>query len=451
MSKDSKKVVWFEGMTLDPHHFQQWDRYREAHLRARLGAVAPNGWGLVRSRIDEQRLSNGELSIAACTAVMPDGLVVDVPDTAPVPESRSVSDHLPATDETVRVLLAVPAERPDGRNVQLQGANWDRAPRFVAESTTRTDENTGGNERPVEVAHAHVEIRFADEPQQGYTTLPIAEVERTAAGYRLSDDFVPPCIYLQASRRLTTLTQQLLELIVSKRTELSEFKDETVAQRELSPSDVTSLNRLSVLNRAIPQLNQFHAQGKGHPQDLFHTLAVLAGELVTYVDDSPVGPRDLPTYDHEAPTAPFRQMEQILRTLLGEAAPSAGYQRIDLRQKRENLLETAVDPSVLEEGQLFLVTRSEHHAETTLANDLPEMVRVASPGTIDDVLQSYTQALTVNPTQRLPTGMPVDTQATYFKMEKRGPFWDSICDEEGIAVFVPSEFQEVDVELIATS
>ncbi len=451
MSQDSKKVVWFEGMTLDPHHFQQWDRYRDERLRSRLGAVAPNGWGLVDSQVDEERLSNGGFSLTACTAVMPDGLVVDVPDSAPVPDSRSVSDHLSATDETVRVLLAVPAERPDGRNVQLQGANWDRDPRFVAESASRTDENTGGNERPVEVAHPHVQIRFSDEPQQGYTTLPIAEVERTAAGYRLSDDFVPPCLRLQASRRLMTLARELLELMVSKSTELSEYKDEAFAQRELSPSDVRSLNRLAVLNRSIPQLNQLHAEEWSHPQSLFGTLNALAGELATYVESPPVRPRNLPTYDHEAPTAPFRQVEDILRTLLGEATPSAGYQRIDFRQKRENLLETAVDPSVLEEGQLFLVTRSDHHPEPTLTNDLPEMVRVASPGTIDDVLQSYTQALTVSPTQRLPASMPVDTQATYFKMEKRGPFWDSICDEGGIAIFVPSEFRDVDVELIATS
>lgn len=451
MARDRKKVVWFEGMTLDPHHFQQWDRHRQSVLNARLRAVAPQSWGLSRLEIDEERLANGELALVECAGVMPDGLVFDVPESSPAPEARNVQEHFPATEEAVRVVLAIPAERQSGRNVQLQGTNQQRETRFVAESMEVPDENTGANERPVEVARTNVQVRFANETQQGYSTLPIAEVVRTGGGFALSDRFLPSCLYIDASERLMEMARRMLELLVTKSGDLTERKRNAFSQRELSPSDITALNLLGTVNTYIPQLNQHHASGQSHPRELFQTLTALAGQLSTYIESAPVHPRDLPTYDHTAPSEPFNRIETILRQMLGEATPSSNYQRIGLERKRESLLVASVQQSLLQEAQLFLATRSEQHTEEQLTNALPNMLRVASPDTIDAVLQSYTRALNVKATRRLPTGMPVDTQATYFKLEKRGPFWDSILEEEGIAVFLPSDFRGLDVELMAAT
>ncbi len=449
MAQDRKRVVWFEGMTLDPHHFQQWDRHHREVLNARLQAVAPDGWGVSECQIDQERLANGEFSLQAFSGIMPDGLVVDVPGTSPVPESRSVQEHFPSAEERMRVLVAVPAHRTGGRNVKLRGNNGVRDPRFIAESSNVEDENSGENPRPVEVAHTNVQVQFASESQQGYSTMPIAEIERSGSGFTLSRTFVPPCLSIAASEQLTEITRQLLELLVARSADLREYKKEAFAQRELAPSDILSLNLLGTLNAYIPEVRHHHIHKQTHPRTLFQTLATLSGELSTYVDDAPVEPREVPTYDHASPGRAFDQVEGILREMLGDATPSADYEHIDLQRARENVYTGSVDRAEIEKAQLFLVTRSEQHSESELTDSLPRMLRVASPNTIDDVLQSYTQALSVEATRRLPANMPVDNQATYFRLEKRGPFWDSIQQEGGIAIFVPSDFQEVDVQLIA--
>jgi len=449
MSQDGKRVVWFEGMTLDPHHFQQWNRHRQDVLNSRFRAATPNAWGLSELVVDKERLANGEFSLMQCSGVMPDGLVVDVPGTSPVPEARSVQDHLSSTQETVRVVLAVPDRRSGGRNVQLQGRNGTRDSRFIAESASVEDENTGDNPRPVEVAYTNLQVRFEDESFQGYSTLPVAEVKRTGGGFELVEEYIPPCVNIEASDRLLELTRRMLELLVAKSADLREHQQEAFAQRELAPSDILSLNLMGTLNAYIPHLNQHLSGAHTHPQDVLTTLTALAGELSSYVDEVPAAPRELPTYDHEAPSEAFSRVEAVLRQMLGEATPSSDYEHIQLRPKRQNVLVGDVEASLLENRQLFVVTRSEQHSENKLINALPDMLRVASPNTIDDVLQSYTQALNVEPTRRLPVNMPVDNQATYFKMEKRDPFWDSICQEGGIAIFVPSDFQEVEVELVA--
>jgi type VI secretion system protein ImpJ len=436
-------------MTLDPHHFQQWDRHRSDDLNARIRAASPSAWGIAELAIDESRLSNGELALQACSGVMPDGLVFDVPDGSPLPDPRNVHDHLPPTEDRMRVELAIPSDREEGRNVQLQGTNHQRETRWVAESYEVSDENTGSNTRPVEVARTNVQLRFASESLQGYSTIPIAEIIRKEGGFGLSDRFLPPCLHLNASARLMELTRQMLELLVSKSTSLSEHKDNAFAQRELSPSDITALNLLGTIRGYIPQLNQLHAGGHEHPRDLFRILVALAGELSTYIQSSPVHPRDLPTYDHNVPSEGFNRIETILRQMLGEATPSSNYERVPLKRRRESLLVASVQPKLLEEAQLFLATRSDNHSEEQLTNALPSMLRIASPDTIEKVLQSYTRALEVSATRRLPTGMPVDSQATYFRLEKRGPFWDSIVDEQALAIFLPSDFRDLDVGLMA--
>lgn len=449
MARDQKKLVWFEGMTLDPQHFQQWDRYRRGVLQARLQAIAPCGWGFSELDIDEERLANGELGLTSCTAVMPDGLVVDVPDSSPTPDVRNVQEHFPADEDRTLALLAIPAERQDGRNVQLRNSQDQRETRFIAESIDIRDENSGTNERPVEVARTNVQVRFASEAQRGYSTLPLAELKRTAGGFTLSNRFLPPCLHLSASTRLRELTRQTLELLVSKSDELSGRREDIFSQRELSPADIMTINLLGTVNSYIPQFKQFENDAHHHPKELFRTLTRLAGELSTYIENAPVHPRDLPTYDHGAPGEGFDRVETILRQMIGAATPSSDYERVTLEQEQESLFVASVRKELLEEAQIFLVTRSDQHSEEQLTNALPNMLRIASPNTIDSVLQSYTSALGLKPTRRLPTGMPVDDRATYFRLEKQGPFWESILEEEGIAVFLPSDFRNLETELVA--
>ncbi len=95
------------------------------------------------------------------------------------------------------------------------------------------------------------------------------------------------------------------------------------------------------------------------------------------------------------------------------------------------------------------MARSERHAEEMLVSEIPKMLRIASPETIDAVLRSYTRALVVEHTNRLPPGVPMDGQANYFQVQKRGPFWDAVVESGALSLFIPAEFAEVNIQLIA--
>jgi len=63
------KVVWSEGMLLQPQHLQQHDRYWQSQLEARVNALRPYAWGFSGLRIDEQQLALGKLSLQMCNAM----------------------------------------------------------------------------------------------------------------------------------------------------------------------------------------------------------------------------------------------------------------------------------------------------------------------------------------------------------------------------------------------
>jgi type VI secretion system protein ImpJ len=214
---DRKRVIWYEGMTLDPHPFQQWDRYQQGHLTARLRAVSRYDWGVTRLEIDRERLANGEFVLLRCSGVMPDGMLFELPEADPLPLPRNVQEAFPATRDRLPAFLVIPAERKTGGNYLLQGAGNRRETRFTAETVGVADENTGADERTVEVARANFEVRLGDPPLEAYVALQVAEIGRDPSGtFRLEEPFVPTCLRLSAAPWLTAFGRRVLELLVAR-------------------------------------------------------------------------------------------------------------------------------------------------------------------------------------------------------------------------------------------
>ena len=79
MSWDSK-VLWTEGLFLQPHHFQQADRYTEALVAGLARRVTPYAWGLSSLTIDEEALKIGQVAIKTATGLTQDGAVFRIPE-----------------------------------------------------------------------------------------------------------------------------------------------------------------------------------------------------------------------------------------------------------------------------------------------------------------------------------------------------------------------------------
>src|SRR5215469_2729872 len=201
--RNRHRVVWSKGMFLTPQQFQTQDQFFESALQFRLAASCFANWGVTAIDIDAEALQNGLFRLAGSSGIMPDGESFDMPDVDAVPDSRTVASHFPPAQESLDVFLGIPENRPRARNVTIPGKASAEAvgvpptTRYLAETRMFTDENTGDEEKPVQVARRTFRILFGDEYRDGFSVLRVAQVTRNAAGVPiLNPKFVAPCLNL---------------------------------------------------------------------------------------------------------------------------------------------------------------------------------------------------------------------------------------------------------------
>ena len=78
------KVVWSEGMLLQPQHLQQAERHADHARHVLLRGTTPYAWGFCELEIDAAALSLGKLALVRAVGVFGDGTVFDMPAVDPL-------------------------------------------------------------------------------------------------------------------------------------------------------------------------------------------------------------------------------------------------------------------------------------------------------------------------------------------------------------------------------
>jgi type VI secretion system protein ImpJ len=448
-----QRPAWYEGMTLDPQHFQQWDRYHQYQLNARVRSVRPSYWGFHTIDIDKESLANGQFSLRSCCGVTQDGCLFDCPSLDPLPMPQAVRSHFPPSESSLCVYLGVPIERTDGVNCQLDRVTGQHLARYVSQTVsliddTSTENNQAKEPREVTVAVPSLRLLFGDEPREQFSVLPVAELVRAGDGtYQLSPEFMPPLLAIGGSDTLMSLTRRVLEMLVGKSRAFSERrKRRTSGEVESTTSDVLLLSSLSTVNNAIPPLNYHFSTGRCHPEALYLLLASLAGQLMTFSTDEEMRPGELPAYDHGAPAKSFFQLESRIVALL-EGVYTDNFTIIQLIRQGENRWTARLSEEIVSR-QLFLSVGGEV-PERKIADELRHKIKIASSDQIDKVVNLAVPAVQVVAINRPPTGLPSRPGVQFFRIEKIGTFWDAIAKANMITIHLPAEFKGVKCELYA--
>jgi type VI secretion system protein ImpJ len=315
------------------------------------------------------------------------------------------------------------------------------------------DETPGGEDRPVEVARLNTQIRLDGEALASFATLPIAAVERRPDGtFQQSEAFIPPVLRIDASARIGRLVERLLERLVDGQRMLRERLATVRRRHDLSPPDALALALLQAVAITIPVWEHHHRCGSAHPVDLYLSLAQLASHLSALapptVPDDPDASAPVPAYDHDDLSSVFTPLIDRLQNHLNEMPPSSPCETVRLVRERDHLFTARLSEEQLASGRLYLSVRVDADGREP-PDELADLLRIASPQTIDPVLKSYTRALPVRTLPTGPAGAPVDPGARYFQLVQTGPFWEAIEDAGAIAIFVPHSPGTLDLELLA--
>src|SRR5688572_32921653 len=110
----NNKVVWSEGLFLQPHHLQQQERFVERYVEGRCQGLAPHAWGFTELEIERDQLSIGKLGLRRAAGVLADGTPFRMPEDDPLPPPIDVGEQV--RDQLV--YLALPLRRAGAVDVQ---------------------------------------------------------------------------------------------------------------------------------------------------------------------------------------------------------------------------------------------------------------------------------------------------------------------------------------------
>jgi type VI secretion system protein ImpJ len=443
-----RKIVWNEGMLLTPHHFQQWDNYHEELLNTRVRSVLPFEYGVLDLQINNEAVANGNFQMTACRAVLPDGLTVNVPDAEAVPDLRPVKDHFHPEQEKLGVHLAIPARKMGEANFQANGAKANLNLRYLQEGALVKDETSGMNEQPLAYAKSNLRIIFDDELRDGFTSIKIAELERTPTGQlKISEAFIPPILKVSASTWVVNMLRQLVEILITKSGSLGEQRRQRNASlADFTTSEVAVFWLLHTINSSIPTMAHYFRSPLLHPEKLYLEMAGLAGKLMTFTIE--FHPKDIVKYDHDDLYFTFYNLSMQLKELLETVIPSRCVP-IPLEKVRDTLYVGRVeDERLLKEAGFYLAVRAQM-PESKLIEGVPRVVKIASRDVIDSVIGSALPGVVLTHANPPPAPIPARVGFRYFMLDTIGPYWNGIKGSKVVAVYVPDEIPDEKLEMYA--
>jgi len=441
-----QRVVWHEGMNLDPHHFQQADRYHQAALNFRARALQRYDWGFLELKIDADALAQGQLALEKCKGLTDDGLMFDMAGGDRLPKPRAIAPAFAPTVTKLDVYLAIRAERPNGFNCRIDDEARDAAEnRFTMERRELPDDNTGTNLRAIGVARPNFVLRFAEELLDEFSVLKIAEVERNATGFKVSDTFIPPCVSIAAADNLMRLGNDLLGQLV--RLSNQQRGALPFGKKDVTVADLTGLWLAQTINPFIALLKHRLETSRCHPEILYTDLLTLAGQLTT--NPSPLGilPAGFPAYEHNNLARCFPALCRLIHELL-KVEVQRPYIEIGLKHSENQPLwfSESIDDGVLQNYQFYLAAGG-NVEQDKITRELMQKFKIATPEGIHALAAATANGLRAVYSPRIPPGLPDNLH--YFQLEKTGFFWEAIVQSRGLAIFVPAEFMKLELKLLA--
>jgi type VI secretion system protein ImpJ len=262
----------------------------------------------------------------------------------------------------------------------------------------------------------------------------------------LDSRFVAPLLDLAASEYLTSIARRLVEILSAKSSTLAgtrRQKNQTLA--DFTAADIASFWLLYTINTFFPMFRHLFETRAGHPEMLYSAMLSLAGALSTF--SLKIHPRDLPLYDHDNLGACFFDLDEKLRFLLETVVPS-NFVSLPLKQVQTSIYATSLDrDDYLVNTRMYLAISAET-AQADLIARVPHLVKVCSADYIDHLVQKALQGAPLTHVISPPGAIPVKLNYQYFSITQAGGPWQAITRARNLAVYVPGDFPNPQMELI---
>jgi type VI secretion system protein ImpJ len=438
----NSKVVWSEGMFLQPQHLQQQDRFLQMLVEQRTQPLRPFAYGFSALHIDEQSLSLGKIVVQSARGVMPDG----TPFAIPGDEEPPVPLDVPPEARNALVVLALPLRRSGMPEVDGTSSGENLARYRPVELEVR-DSNSGmAGAVPLQVGKLRLRLVLESDVTDAFTTLGVARiVERRADNQLVLDrDYIPPCQGVRVSSRLAGFIDEILGLLHQRGEALGSRLSQPGAS---GVAEIADFLMLQLINRCEPLFSHLTGLAGLHPEDLFREVLQLAGELATFTRQGK-RPVSYPGYRHDRLKESFFPLMEDLRRSLSLVIDSHAVP-LTLEERRFGVRVAMLpDPTLLKSAAFVLAVNAQLPPEG-IRSSFPASVKIAPVEKLVDVVNLQLPGIGLRPLPVAPRQLPFHAGFTYFELDRSSEYFAMLTTSGGIGIFVAGEFPGLELEFWA--
>ena len=356
----TNRVVWLEGMFLRAQHFQQQDRWLEALVRDRTGALASPCLGADRGGDRPQPAGHRPVCAGSGSGVFEDGTPFAMPGETDQPAAARS-----ARNDAQCHRLSRAAGAPGRERSRSPPTAPPKAATSSATSRPTTPIPARRSRAEVQVGRLRLRYMLETENRAGYHCIGLARVTEVGADRRvaLDDQWIAPCLACSAAPPLTGLLAEFAGLLNQR--------GEALAARLTAPgsrgvADVSDFLLLQSVNRSQKLLAHWASDGNVHPDDLYAALVQMAGDFATFTETSR-RPSDYPPYRHADLQRSFAPVVADLRRSLSAVIEQTAIQ-IPLQERAYGVrVGPIVDRGILRSSSFVLAVQADVPTETAAA------------------------------------------------------------------------------------
>ena len=433
----SLQIHWHEGLFLQPHHLQRFQK--NIHDLVAMGRTIqmPYPYGVIEMKLSYDELENKRLLFDRLRVITRGGIEIDYPKNAHLP-IIDIKKALAERPGGFAVALAVPLWVDERANSIELGSNTDPRAKLIYRTAEKqyADENTGENAKPVMMRHFNARLILEGEDDSDMEIIPLMRITRSTneeSGIPRQDpEFTPPCFIVNASPVLREMVRDISAQLEASRRELTVqlTRGGTFDLNTLRGVQFEQIWRMRTLNKFAARLPSLAAAPSITPFEWYLELRELLADLVALYPAA--NDFDVIPYDHDNPLPGFREAcEKIRKYLRGSVAPS--FWKVDFKRDGQWLAAQFEDKHFTVPSEYFLGvrTRQDSRGLATLVENRDEFKLMPK-----SMIERAYFGLPLKEERHPPLELPASADLHYFRLNRTegARHWDLLTKEKSACI-----------------
>ena len=433
-----QKIIWNEGLFIHPQHFQQESLYNDYRFcnYQKTGFGDALFFGFSKLVFDQSSLMFGKIKLEQAQGILPDGTLIDIPGHSEPPDLLMV-DSRSRVGETIYLCL------PFNNKLTFDQETEDATTRYKESLEDIEDlysKDSGAGK--ISVAKFQFRLLFESDDRSQYVCLPAARIAdvREDNALLFDNEFAPSALTICACSKISAAVAEISDLLYERAQKL--------AQKLCDPSAQTTANvvdhlMLACMNRFYPVFFALSRNPDTGMYELYKWLAMLSGEMNTYVSESKVA-EVFDAYNHLKPHEAVWPLIRNLKVQLSTVLYSKAL-RLNVEPQQFGVHHAPVTDSSLFDTAQFIVGLNIDAADTDLANS----IKVSSMEKIQELINYQLPGIPIKMLTLAPRNIPYNPNFTYFKLDKNTKSWGQMQGSAGFALHISTTQDKLELQFWA--